>query len=565
MSLDFDPVEFYKQELSSPQLHIKINAIHRLQLLASIVPSTVLESEILPFISSQLNSLEDEALFALSHQLALLHLYFPDYGLPLLPILEHLANSDESFVRDQAVLSLSELAANLPDYHIIHSFIACLFKLANSKLFQGKLAACKLFCIAYPRAGGYKDKIRNKLIEFCQDEFVIIRKTAISELLVLVDLVDKAHILNEILQIVQKMVQDEQEEIRILALEFIKKFCNILGREEAKSAVFSLLSSLQEDSAWKVRSAVAQEFGSIITVFDKESIENNLLQILLNLLHDAENEVRVSMLQTTSNILDKLSTEKISNIFLVISSFIKDDSINIKTKKMALACLSSIWKVSDSEFCIKNIFPIFEGIFVDGQRELKIVVIENFPVFSNLGNEFVDKTLKLLLRESFNDQKNWRIRKKVLKCVFFITQKLGQSIFIESLYGVFFLFIRDPIAEIRNSGIKYLKRFVGMLDNEWISSALFPKLQAMYLESTWYLHKITLLKILTVFPGDYINIFTLASKDHVANVRIAVCRSILSMISEKKDCSVYLNIINELKKDKDREVLYLSSLINIEG
>lgn len=565
MSLDFDPIEFYKQEFSSSQLHIKINAIHRLKLLASVIPASALESEILPFISDQLPLLEDEALFALSHQLSHLHLYFPDCGLPLLPILEHLAGSDETLVRDQAVISLIELAGNLPDYQIIHSFINTLFKLANSKQFQGKLAACKLFCIAYPRAGGFKDKIRNKLIEFCQDEVVIIRKAAVNELLNLVDMLDKANIVNEILQIVQKIVQDEQEDIRIVALGFIKKFCVVLGKEEAKTMAFPLLVNLQEDSGWKVRCAVAKELSEISKIIGKDSMEGGLLQVLINLLHDPENEVRVCMIQTTASIFDKLSQDKILNIYSIVSAYIKDDSINLKTKKVALGCLSSIWKVSDQEFCLKSIFPIFEAVFLDHHRELKIVAIENFPTFALIGSEFIDKSLKPLLRDSFNDLKSWRIRKKVLKCVWLITQKMGQGIFVESLYGVFFHFIRDSVAEVRNSGVKYLKRFVKLLDTDWVVNALFPKLQAMYLETTWYLHKITLIKILAILPGDYVNIFALASKDHVANVRITVCSSLLCFQSDKKDLTHYLQLISELKKDKDREVSYLSSLLATES
>ena len=565
MSLDFNPIEFFKQEFCSAQLHIKINAIHRLKLIASVVPASALESEILPFISDQLPFLEDEALFALSHQLSCLHLYFPDCGLPLLPVLEQLARSDETLVRDQAVISLTELAGNLPDYQIIHSFINSLLRLANSKEFQGKLAACKLFCIAYPRAGGFKDKIRNKLIEFCHDEVVIIRKAAVKELLNLVDMLDKTTIMNEILQIVQKIIQDEQEDIRIVALEFIKKFCLVLGKEEVKTMAFPLLVNLQEDSDWKVRCAVAKEFGEIVKIIDKDSMEGGFLQVLINLLHDSENEVRVSMIQTTANIVEKLSQDKISNIFSTISAYIKDDSVNLKTKIEALGCLSSIWKVSDPEFCLQSIFPIFEAVFLDTHRELKIVAIDNFPIFATIGSEFVDKSLKPLLRDSFNDLKNWRIRKKVLKCVWLITEKIGQQIFMESLYGVFFHFIRDSVAEVRTSGVKYLKRFSKLLDSDWVANSLFPKLQTMYLETTWYLHKITLIKILTILPGDYLNIFTLASKDQVANVRITVCSSLLAFQSEKKDLTHYLHLISELKKDKDREVSYLSSLLTTES
>ena len=564
MSLDFDPLEFYKEEILSDKLHVKINTVHRLRLICAVLSPTLIEKDLIPFLIESVNTFEDEVLFALSHELSFLHIYMQDSPLPLLPLLEVLASSDESLVRDQAIISLKEIASYLPDYQIIHSFISTLFKLCSSKNFQSRISACKLFSTAYPRSGSFKDKLRNKLIEFCQDENSLIRRSAAEELINLVELLEKPQISNEIFHIVQKLLQDEQEEIRVIVIEFIKKFCILFNKDEVKAMVFPLLTALQEDPAWKVRSSFAKEFGNIVKNCDKEYLEGGFLQILLKLLHDNENEVRVGILKSIGKVVESLGFEKILNIFPIISGIVKDESANVRTKIAGLACLSDFWRVSESEYCGKFIFPIFEAIVTDGSRELKNEALKNFHIFSSMGSEFIQSKVLPLLKLSFSDQRSWRMRKKVLKIIRSYTQSLGSSLFTEVLSSLYLDYLRDPVCEVREIGYREFKKIVFLIEADWISSHLSPKLNDMFLNTSFYLHKISILKLLSIIPGDFLGIFNLASKDSLSNIRITVCKAISQMLSDKKDCGLYYSIISELKKDKDREVAYQASTLQID-
>jgi hypothetical protein len=153
----------------------------------------------------------------------------------------------------------------------------------------------------------------------------------------------------------------------------------------------------------------------------------------------------------------------------------------------------------------------------------------------------------------------------VLKLISFYTIRLGQEVFIQSLSTIFLDYLKDPVAEIREVGTREFKKFFSVMDLEWFSSYLGPKLNDMFLNSSWYLHKISVLKLLALIPGDFLGIFNLAAKDSLANVKIAVCKAIRIMAIEKKDLALYYAIVNDLKKDKDREVAYQAGLIEIEG
>lgn len=559
MSLDFDPLEFFKQELSSDEIFIKVNAIHRIKVISTVIGSSRVEQELIPYLSSIIPKLEDESLFALSQELGILHLYVNDSPGTLLPLLEALASAEESLVREQAVFSLIELASYLSDYQLIHTFVGTVLKLSSSETFTAKISACKLFTAAYPRAGGYREKLRGKLIELCQDDNYMIRKAAAEQIEEMISIVEKHSLVNEIFPIIKILNQDEQEEIRIICIKFIRKLCGILNKEEVKALLMPLLTSFQEDSSWKVRLAFADEIYAISETSDLEFIENVLLQNMVFLMHDTENEVKIGMLRGAVDMVKKISPEKMVNLmFPIISSFFQDEGSQMKIKMVCADIIVEVWKIVNKEFCLNSIFPIVEGVFADNNKDLKLKFMENLHVFGSAGGDFVVVRLRPILEECWKDTKNWRLRRKVLKSIVKLTLMLGSDIFTSSLSSIFLRFITDPVCSIRNTGSNEIKKLSKCIDQEWFLTILYPKLQELYSETTWYLHKVCIIHILGNIPGDYLSIFNMACKDSVSNVKIAVCKVIQQMIDEKKDISAYNSFIYELRKDKDRDVAYLA-------
>ena len=249
MGLDYDPFEFLKEELSSDEIHIKVNAIHRISIIATVIGTERIEKDLIPLLNFMILTESDEILFALAEEIGTLQVYLGDSRIQLLPLLESLASAEEYLVRDQAVVSMIEIAGYLPDYQLIRYFLNSLLKLASSDQFPAKISACKLFLAAYPRAGGYREKLRNKLVELCQDDNYMIRKVAAEQIKELLSVMEKTSILNDIFPIIKILILDDQEEIRIICISFIQQVCLILTKEEIKTLVLPLLSCFQEDKS----------------------------------------------------------------------------------------------------------------------------------------------------------------------------------------------------------------------------------------------------------------------------------------------------------------------------
>lgn len=70
-----------------------------------------------------------------------------------LPILEALAESDETVVREEAVKSLTLIAKELTDAEMQNLFSPLVLRLSTADVSHSRVSSCPLFCVAYKRAG----------------------------------------------------------------------------------------------------------------------------------------------------------------------------------------------------------------------------------------------------------------------------------------------------------------------------------------------------------------------------------------------------------------------------
>jgi serine/threonine-protein phosphatase 2A regulatory subunit A len=51
--MDLNPLDLLKEDLSSDETYIKVNSIHRLRLIATVLGSDTVKSQLLPVLSSK--------------------------------------------------------------------------------------------------------------------------------------------------------------------------------------------------------------------------------------------------------------------------------------------------------------------------------------------------------------------------------------------------------------------------------------------------------------------------------------------------------------------------------
>jgi len=127
------------------------------------------------------NQEDDEVLFAIAEELGKIWEYHPDKTLYFY-LLEKLAKSDETVVREQSVRSLITISEALSDTEIQNVFAPMVIRLAQGEWFTGRVSSCSLFFHAYPRSGAQKERLRKKFMELCQEDTPMIRRACASKL-----------------------------------------------------------------------------------------------------------------------------------------------------------------------------------------------------------------------------------------------------------------------------------------------------------------------------------------------------------------------------------------------
>ena len=92
-------MDLLKEELSSNQMSVRINAIHRIGIVATLIGEDAVKKELMPYIEGLIQSEDDEVLFAIAKVLGSI---YPEYTKQFelsIPMLEGLASFEETVVR----------------------------------------------------------------------------------------------------------------------------------------------------------------------------------------------------------------------------------------------------------------------------------------------------------------------------------------------------------------------------------------------------------------------------------------------------------------------------------
>ena len=100
---DIYPIAILMDELKSEDTQLRLNAIHRLSTIALALGPERAREDLIHFLQDNLDD-EDEVLFALAEEMGKnfeQYIGGPEYGHLLLPLLETLAGTEETLVRDK--------------------------------------------------------------------------------------------------------------------------------------------------------------------------------------------------------------------------------------------------------------------------------------------------------------------------------------------------------------------------------------------------------------------------------------------------------------------------------
>lgn len=567
---DVDALALLKEELEADEVHLKVNAIHRLKTVMMALSEGEIKTELFPYINDLIDSECDEVLFAIAEELGKTEIFHLCDVNQLLDALEKLACSDETVVREQASLSLRNTCINMNESDVQDIFIPLVLKLASSDWFPGRVSACSLFSKAYEKAGSHKEELRKKFLELCNEDTPIVRRAGSSKLGEFATHVEKQHVIQEILPIFRKLAQDEQDQIRLLCIESLIPLAQYLSKEENQVNTLGALLVAGEDKNWKVRLTFAKNFAELAEAFGKEITDANLIQTFSVFLSDSESEVKDAAITSLSKCLKTISSEKIINYLLpTIQSMYSDSSPQFKAGLAKALC--SMATIVGADVTGSKLLPILLELIKDEDGEVRLNAASGLINLSDvLGNDLLGENVVSSLSQMTKDTQ-WRVRSAVYNLLADLGMNLGKDSFHKHLREIFFGFLTDTAASVRNQGIVKLGELAVSYRNDWVIDEVVPKLNEIYdQEKQGYLYRMCVInagiEVSRSLSKSQINahivpIMLKACSDSVANVRITVCKAIKKLVSLPEGAAVGSNFkstLADMVNDSDKDVAHFA-------
>lgn len=111
-------IDLLKEEFNYDEVHLKVNAIHRLKTVAHAVSRDDFRTQLVPYLDKLINTECDEVLFSIAAELGNREIAEAGGIDVIAPLLEKLAKSDETVVREEAAKSLAKVAEHMTESDI---------------------------------------------------------------------------------------------------------------------------------------------------------------------------------------------------------------------------------------------------------------------------------------------------------------------------------------------------------------------------------------------------------------------------------------------------------------
>ena len=376
----------------------------------------------------------------------------------------------------------------------------------------------------------------------------------------------------DFIELFNLLMKDKLDSVRfnlVEALVNLKESSNLSGYE---NFIGDSIVNFSQDESWRVRLMLAKFIPELLELSSKlqnnNEIKGFILKSYVKLLQDPEGEVRSMACKQLDIAAEYLGKEDGFNKVLNCLKSLKSDSLPYVRNSLASIILSMAPKIGEKK-TNEYIFPIFQDLIKDEDHDIRMVIIKNLDKLNEVVNidNFVQGIIPSLVEIS--DNSNWRVRCQVEETVPVFARIVNKKLFFESIMPICLKWLTDPVYAIRQRACKIMVRLYDIFKGEDFEKQLLSKISSMA-KSDSYLIRITAVILIREFLVDDYEIddfmekklFPYISKlsdDKIPNVRQACSIAVKKLVRLSKNKDVVKeckSIIDELKKDKDMEVVY---------
>ena len=532
--------------------------------MAVLQPEKII-SEFIPYIQKIIPTEEDEVLLAISEELPHFKTYLDGKQMTaVLPLFQLLLGCEETVVRESTVEGLRKLVPSLSDEQVQKDLIPMVLNISNMEAFQWKVSSCYLIRICYPKAGKEKERLVNLYSKLCDDDTPIIKITAAKEFGPLCLIIEKDTVKSEMLNYYKKFM-NESDTVRVTILPSIVQLAKIFQDSESQKLHMQNINAASIDKSWRVRNELANLYPQFIDYFQNNP-NVDLVQPICTLMKDSETEVKASALKALNAVIVKIPSDKIQSQIIPALRGLSNESSK-ETKAKIGGIFGPISKIIGYNAFNTSLGVMMDALMKDENAEVRLGIAKSmYDIFVSSDGSLLNSTNTLL--GTMQKDSQYRIRECVYETLAKLGANYGLDVFKSSIESLFFNYLSDTVASVREVGIQSLKLLIQKFGSAWIISNLVPKLQSFLgTPKLSYLHRMCIIHSLCVCSSFLdpkqnseliVPMLLKALKDKISNVRFYTIKLVQKIFknfdSGSKD--KIENAIKGLTADEDPDVKY---------
>ena len=534
----------------------------------AVFPPDKIISEFIPYIQKIINTEEDEVLLAISEELPRFKSYLDGKQMTaVLPLFLALLGCEETVVRESTVEGLRKLVPSFTEEQVQKDLIPMVVNISNTEAFQWKVSACYLIRICYPKAGKEKEKLVNLYFKLCDDDTPIIKRTAAKEFGPLCLIIEKDTVKSEMLNCYKKFM-NESDTVRITILPSIVQLSKIFQEPELQKLHIQNINAASIDKSWRVRNELANLYPQFIDYFQNNP-NLDLVQPICTLMKDSETEVKASALKALNQVISKLPADKVTSQIVPTLRGLNNES-NKDTKANIGLLFGPISRIIGYTSFNANLGTMMDTLMKDENAEVRLGVAKSmYEIFASSDGSLLSSTNSFL--GTMQKDAQYRIRECVYDTLAKLGIKYGLEVFKNNIEGLFFNYLTDNVASVREIGIKSLSSLIKQFGTTWVTSSLIPKLQShLSGQKISYLNRMCMLHSVCVC-AEYLDakqnaefivpLLSKGLKDKIPNVRFYTIK-LIEKIFKNLDTTSKSKLegsIKTLLSDEDPDVKYFAS------
>ena len=533
-----------------------------------VIPVDKIISEFIPYIQKIISTEEDEVLLAISEELPRFKSVLDGKQMTaVLPLFLSLLGCEETVVRESTVEGLRKLVPSFTDEQVQKDLIPMVVNISNGEAFQFKVSACYLIRICYPKAGKEKEKLVKLYFKLCDDDTPIIKRTAAKEFGPLCLIIEKDTVKSEMLNCYKKFM-NESDTVRVTILPSIVQLSKIFQEPELQKLHIQNINSASIDKSWRVRNELANLYPQFIDYFQNNP-NLDLVQPICTLMKDSETEVKASALKALNQIISKLPSDKVNTQIVPTLRGLNNES-NKDTKSNIGLLFGPISRIIGYTGFNANLGTMMDTLMKDENADVRLGVAKSmYDIFVSSDGSLLSSINSFL--GTMQKDAQYRIRECVYDTLAKLGIKYGLEVFKNNIEGLFFNYLTDNVASVREIGIKSLSSLIKQFGTSWVTSSLIPKLQShLSGQKISYLNRMCMIHSVCVC-AEYLDtkqnaefivpILTKGLKDKIPNVRFYTIK-LIEKIYKNLDSSSKTKLeggIKALISDEDPDVKYFAS------